>query len=767
MINSTFPAKAGVPDPTDSFIPDFAQARWIAGNISDAAPTLRREFYLEKPLENASLSFAAPGYALFTINGRAVSDSVLDPVQTDYDVYSFFRTHKITSLLYPGKNVISCVLGNGWFAQNRVWEVGAYGEPALVAILRLQHEDDTIDTICTDSSWEVSTSGPLLENSVYGGNVYDARRETIKIWQSASEVSPLTPELRPQLLPPSRRIEEVKPVSITKPLPSTWTVDFGQNFSGWCRLRVTAPAGTEICLRFAEVLDPDGTIDPLTTGVWHTRTIQTDRYICRGGDEEVWEPQFTYHSFRYVEMTGFPGEPTSDVLTGIVVHTDLSVAGSFECSDPLLNRIHETARWTQRTNLHGLPTDCPGRERCGWLGDAHVCAPFVMLNWGSTGFWDKYVEDIVNSLGRGEANGHPDVPANIAPGRRRCGQANPDWAVALILIPYYIHLYTGDTRTVERHFDPMVRLLRYLDGIADDGIIRAGFGDWCPPGRVEPVATPVALTSTALYYRATTCLARLARSLGRPVEAAELERRAGMVRGRFIAEFQTADGAFGSQTADTLVLTFGLCPTGMESTVAARLAERVRANGSRFDTGIHGLRHFFDVLATYGYEDVCWEVLQSDGQPSFRHHFAQGGTTFWETFFDLTMHPEMIERSRNHPMQGAFAAWFTEGIAGIRPDPDCPGFRHLLMRPHLVKQLDWARCSHESPYGLIRSEWTRKNEALKWEIELPPGVSAEVSVPGMLEASMRQNSKKSDDPSESAPRISLQGGCHSLRFVAL
>ncbi len=748
-MSTTKPLCESLSNPLGADEPDWVDAQWIGAPTPDgSAPLLRRKFIASPGLISARLHFAAPGYGQLFLNDHPVEDAVLDPVQTDYDIFAFYRTFDVTALVDEGENALTALLGNGWFSQDRVWEIAPYGDPGLIALLRLEYADGNVETLGTDSSWEVSTSGPLLENSVYGGNVHDARREEITDWQPAAEVAPLTPELRPQLLPPSRRVEEIATVSVNRPLPGISVFDFGQNFSGWCRLRVTAPAGTEICLRFAEVLDPDGTINPLTTGVWHTRTIQTDRYICRGGGEEVWEPQFTCHSFRYVEVTGFPGEAPAEALTGIVVHSDLSVAGSFECSDPLLERIHSTARWTQRTNLHGLPTDCPGRERCGWLGDAHVCAPFILLNWDATTLLEKYVDDIVNSLGRGAENGHPDVPANIAPGKRRCGQANPDWAVALVLIPYYLHFYKGEIGSADRHFDKLAALLRYLDGIARDGIIHEGFGDWCPPGRVEPIATPVALTSTALYFQATDCLARLARALDRAKEASALNRRAANIRSRFIAEFHT-DDAFGSQAADTLALTFGLCPDGADAQVAAALAARVRANDYRFDTGIHGLRHLFDALASHGYDDVCWRLLQSDGQPSFRHHFAQGGTTFWETFFDLAQHPEMIERSRNHPMQGAFAAWFTEGIGGIRPDPDHPGFRHLNMRPQLVRQLDYVRCTHRSPHGIIRSEWQRDGDEIRWEIELPAGVTADASIAGLVE-----------------PAVRLKGGVHSFKFAA-
>lgn len=725
---------------------DWAPATWIAPDFDRwpepwPAPHLRHTFTLPAAPVRARAYICGLGYHEFYVNGAKCGDAVLEPGQTDYDLYALYVAHDITDHLHPGANVVGCILGEGWYHQMVVWKGywEPYGRPGLIARIVVTCADGSTHAIATNRDWQAA-AGPIRASNVYAGEVYDAREElgawaepgdpVRSDWHQVREVPPLSPALRPQLMPPIRRTQALPTVARKQVVPGTWVYDLGQNFAGWARLKLTAPRGTEVWLRFAEDVFGDGSLNPLSTGVVHTNVVQTDRYICRGGGEESWEPRFTYHGFRYVEVTGFPGEPPLDLLTGIAVHTDFAAAGTFACSDPLLNRIHDTAKWTLRSNLHSVPTDCPARERCGWLGDAHTITEATLLNFDAATFWQKYHRDILNTRGRCGEGSDPRVPANIAPGQRHCGRARPDWAVALVLIPWQVHLSTGTLAPLREAWTDMVAFTGWLEEISRDDLVEDGYGDWCPPGRLEPVECPPALTSSAYYFRVLTIMAESARRLDRAAEAATYAARAETVRTAFLARFyQKRGGTFGSQTADAFALALSIVPAELQPRVGRALARHVAVrHRGHFNAGIHGLRWLFDMLCASGHDATAWQALQVEGFPGFRQHFSQGATTFWEIFYEPHMHL-LHDRSLNHPMQAAFDAWFFQGVAGIRADPGVPGYGHLLMTPHLWRQLDWAEATYESARGPIRSRWERRGREFTWEISLPANVTATVRVP--------------------------------------
>lgn len=765
---------------------DWAPASWIAADYRAwtkpwPAPHLRREFSLSSAPVRARAYVCGLGYHELYLNGSRWGDAVLDPAQTDYEAHALYVTHDVTAALRPGRNAIGLILGEGWFHQDRVWKgaFAPYGNPGAIAKLVVECADGSTQVIATDATWSAA-AGPIVSNNVYAGEDYDARRELPRWsepgtpggdWHSAIVTTPLSPRLVPQTLPPIRRTQELPAVARREVTPGTWVYDFGQNFAGWARLQVQAPPGTTVCLRFAEDIYADGSINPLSTGVVHTRCVQTDRYTSRGAGREAWEPRFTYHGFRYVEVTGLAGEPPLDLLTGIAVHTDFAAAGAFACSDPLLNRLHETARWTLRSNLHGVPNDCPARERCGWLGDAHTITEVTLLNYDAVTFWRKYHRDIRQTLGRGGttytgAPADPRVPANIAPGQRHCGPARPDWAVALVLIPWHLHVYAGDRAILAEAYPAMRNFTTYLQAMAPDLLVREGYGDWCPPGAVEPTEPPVALTSTAFYFQTVSAMAQIAATLGHQDDAKVYDGLAKEIRDAFVGAFyRRRRRSFGGQTADAVALAFGLVPAGDEVKVAAALARCIRKrHRGHFSTGIHGLRHLFDVLCAHGQPEVAWQVLQAEGFPGFKHHFGLGATTFWEVFYDPWMHL-LHDRSLNHPMQAAFAAWLFHGVGGIRPDPAQPGFRRIRLRPHLVRLLDWAEASHATPAGEVRSRWERKGRKLTWTIAIPANSTATVTVPARAPHTVRLNGAPISDGAVAAPGLvtfALPPGPHRI-----
>lgn len=762
---------------------DWLPARWISPDYAlwstgpggqHPAPLLRRTFTLPAAPVRARAYVCGLGYHELHINGTVCGNAVLEPAQTDYDCHGLYVTHDITALLCLGENALGLILGHGWFHQDQVWKGGfePYGRPGVIAKIVITCADGTEHTVVTDQSWHCAPS-PIIFNNVYAGETYDARLEIPDWnqpgrppgnWQPVSLIKPLTPALQPQHLPPIRRTQFVPAVGRRAITKGTWVYDLGQNFAGWVRLRVTAPRGTEVCLRFAEDVFVDGSLNPLSTGVVHTRCVQTDRYICHGDGPEVWEPHFTYHGFRYVEVTGLASEPPPDLVEGVVIHTDFAPAGHFACSDPLLNRLHETARWTLLSNLHGVPTDCPARERCGWLGDAHSITEVTLLNYDSLTFWRKYHRDILNSRGRGNP-AEPRVPTNVTPGQRHCGQARPDWAVAIVLIPWHLHVYADD-RTLLREAYPAMRAFSdWLEEIADHHLIQDGYGDWCPPGLLEPVECPPALTSTAFYFLVASIMARSAGVLDDSVEAARYTKLADTIRSAFQQKFyRPSEHTYGSQTANAIALAFGLVPVSDTSQVAAALAHHVILDHrGHFNAGIHGLRHLFDMLCEYGQAPTAWNALQVEGWPGFKQHFEFGATTFWEVFYHPWMHT-MHDRSLNHPMQAAFAAWFFHGIGGLRPDAAAPGFRHFTMRPHLWRELTWAEATYDSARGLIASRWERDERQFWWRITVPANTTATVAMPCANPSTLRLNGRITDIPftERAFARIVLTPGNHDL-----
>lgn len=718
--------------------PEDWKAGWI-GYACESAPLLRKSFVVNEEVEEAYLYISGLGYYEVFLNGSKVGDNVLDPGQTDYEKRTFYVSYDMTGKLKQGENVMGVILGNGWYNQNRVnhgkfgWKDVVYGSPRVIAQLHLVFGDGREEVITSDESWSCFP-GPILSNNIYSGEVYDARRESEgwsrpgfddSGWSRAKEMSPPGGKLVSQKIQPIKKNLVLDPVSIRYPKPGICVLDMGQNFSGWIKLKhLDAEPGTSIRLRFSESLDDRGMIDPASTGVYATYVVQTDSYICKGGGDETWEPRFTYHGFRYVEVSGFPGRARLSNFEGIAVYSAMETRGEFECSDALINRIHQTALWTLKSNVHSIPTDCPHRERCGWLGDAHLMAEMAMFNFDSHLFWKKYVRDIETTRAGG-------LPPNISPGRRFGGEAKPDWGSAFIILPWYMYLYYGDISVAEEHWEGMSVFMRHCEERAENFILNDGLGDLFAPGSVMPVETPVALTSTAFFYYDALIMARMAEALGKEDEAGGYTRLARQIKTSFIrAFFNMESNTYGSQTANSLALFFELTPEGKEQQIAESLAHDIDQRGGHHSTGIMGSRHLYWVLGHSGFGSKAYEILNQTGYPGFRDLFRQGATTCWEYWGEAIIDSTSLGvRSKNHPFQGAFDAWFYNGIAGINPDPGNPGFKRIIFRPQIINDLSFARASYMSDYGLIKSEWERQESTISWEISVPANTTALVYIP--------------------------------------
>lgn len=703
------------------------EAVWIGGNN-----LLRTDFSLATSAKSATLRISGLGCFELYVNGRKIGNQVLAPVQTDYDHRIFYLTFEVASQLRTGQNAIGVMLGEGFFAQSVVrgrhgWAEESYGEKRLRMQMDITCTDNTVCRIVSDSGW-FAAAGPIISDNVYAGEVYDARNE-ISGWAEpepirSEEWTPVT------LLPPPggimleqepeiescQVIREIRPNSVTYPDPDTAVFDLGENIAGWARIQVNEPRGTRLELCFAEELDASGQLDPASTGVFATHCIQTDVYICRGDTGgESWEPRFTYHGFRFVSMTGCSHRPELETLTGIVVHTAVATDGEFQSDHQFLNTVYQMARRTLLGNLHGVPSDCPARERCGWLGDAQVMAEFAICNFDMGKFWRKYMDDIASS----SLNG---IPTMIAPGRRRCGEATPAWGSTVVQLPWYLYLYYGDTATLTKQYELMRRWVAHLESKAADGIVSYGLGDWCPPGTVNPKETPVALTSTAYYYYDAWLLSRIATIIGNPDDTAKYAALATSIKTAFQKRFyQLEHNSFGSQTADAFALFLGLVPDGNEQATADALAQDIlEKHNGHFSTGITGLKYLFGELCCYGYEDLAVETICRTGYPGFADLIQQGATTLWETW-EKNPADEPTPRSRNHPMQAGFAAWFHQTLCGIRPDPAMPAFQHVIIAPCFPVAVGYASAWQNTRSGRISCAWQRQHDGVEVKIHIPEG----------------------------------------------
>ena len=471
---------------------------------------------------------------------------------------------------------------------------------------------------------------------------------------------------------------------------------------------------------------------------------------------EIWEPRFTWQGFRYAEVTVTEGAVDSMELQGVAVHTDLPVTGEFECSDPLVNRILEAAHWTQVSNVVSLPMDCPARERCGWLGDAHLTVPFTMHRYDAAAMWRKYLGDILTTsdresktitYGKNFEERLPVVkqrglPHMIAPGLRRSGLASPDWGSALVFIPWDLYQFTGDRRWIDRHISSMAQWTDYLASLrGSDGTLRVGLGDWCRPWpragerpkNVELYGEVVPMLSTACLYRCADIMAQAEEMLGNVADAARYRLMARGIRKAFGREFRDpATGGFGQQTVNAIAVEWGVAEGSQAQQAADALAAQVAAEDDHFMTGVFGMPSLWPALADYGHEETAWKALQTATAPGFKYMFLRGATSMWEIWPTPEDEGQRWKKSMSHPFQGAMVQWFYSGLAGIRPDPAGPGFRVFRLQPVMVPFLTYVRCRERTAMGWVASEWHREGRRVTWNVAVPPGAHAEVSVPGKI-----------------------------------
>jgi len=750
------------------------KARWIAATPDgagpgigaapggEALPIFRREFTIDKPIRQALLHVCGLGFYEVHCNGQTVGDQVLDPGWTQYRKRCLYATHDVTRFLRRGVNALGVMLGNGMYnvtGGRYVKFKGSFGQPKLILQLHVQFDDGSTATILSDGAWRV-TRGPILFSCIYGGEDYDARHEQAgwdetgfddRTWAAAQEVAGPGGRLAAQSAPPIKVAKVLRPARVTAPAQGVVVYDLGRNFSGWPQVTVTGPPGAVVKLIPGELLDANGRVSQRSSG-----GPTSFSYTLRGKGRETWHPRFSYYGFRYVEVQGAgdalrPGPAGSAIieeLTGLFVHSSARVVGKFWCSDPMLNEVHALINAAILSNLQSVLTDCPHREKLGWLEVSQLLGPAIMYNYDVQPLYAKISDDMAESQ---LENG---LVPDIAPEYTVFGggfRDSPEWGSAVVINPWHLYQRYGDRQILRDHYNEMRRYAEYLGTRAEQDIVSHGLGDWYDVGPGAPgesKLTSRGLTATAIYYQDLDILRRVALEIGKPDEADHWKALAERVRRAFNARFyQAARHQYdrGSQTANAMPLALGLVDPGERPAVLENLVASVRAQGNHVTAGDVGYRFLVRALLEGNRSDVLFELATNPNPPGYVDQLNKGATTLTEAW------DADPASSQNHCMLGHIEEWFYEGIAGMRPGPDLPGFRSIVIRPELVGNLTSAAASFESMSGRIESQGKVADGRLTLDVTIPPNTAATIHVPALEPGEVAE----SGQPAQQSPGVNF------------
>jgi alpha-L-rhamnosidase len=702
--------------------PQDWNAKWIAAQPDGETPAIRmpvfrRSIRLDQPVRRAIIYISGLGQYELSINGSKVGDAVLAPGWTNYRKTVYYNAYDVTTALNTGDNTIAVMLASGFLdvpdIPGRYTKlVESFGQPKLIARLQvLLRNGRTVDLV-TDRSWQ-SLPGPIVVSHVYGGEDYDARLEPRpdSDWKAALEVAPPGGRLVAQLNPEIRVLETFHTVATTQPKPGIRVYDLGQNFSGWPRITVRGPAGSSVKMIPGELLAPDGTVSQRSSGSpqWFT-------YTLKGSGDETWSPRFSYYGFRYLQVEGL--EPLK--VEGQFIHSSAPVIGEFSCSKPLFNRIHKLIDMAILSNMQSVLTDCPHREKLGWLEESHLLGSAVMYNYGVEGLYAKISADMSDAI---TAEGLvPDIAPEYTVFEHGF-RDSPEWGSAVVLDPWLAYKHYGNRAILAAHYDDMKRYVAYLAGKAKDGILSHGLGDWYdigpkPPGEAQLTSKEV--TATAIYYADLTSLAAAARLLDKSTDAKDFEAQARSVRAAYNARLSNPT----SQTAYAMPLALGLAPEDRRAEWLAKLVADIRQHGNHTTAGDIGFHFVIQALSEGGRSDVIFDILANPEAPSYAAQLAHGATTLTEAWDANPL------SSQNHFMLGHAEEWFYRYLAGIDVDFSRPAEDRIVLRPTPSGDVTSARATYQTPYGLIGSRWSKQGGKFVYDVELPPNTSAKVLLPG-------------------------------------
>lgn len=723
--------------------PSDWKAQWIGrqediypdSTLTYPAPYFRKMFRLDKPVKQAKAYICGLGFYEMYLNGEKVGDQVLAPAVTNFDrrslkkmLYFFddqstqrvlYNTFDVTSLLQKAENTIGVLLGNGWYNQRdrtvegHMW----YDTPRLLCQLEIEYVDGSSEMVCSDATWKTAT-GPLLHDAIFTGEVYDARLELdgwdqnnydASSWKKALLVRPPAGRLHVQLAPHEKVVRTLQPMSCEQKNDSTYWYIFPEMVSGWAQINVEGNAGDQVRLRFV--------------GEENNDFGQIDLYTLRGGRKEQWEPRFTWHTFRFVEVVSRQVKMDEKSLVVKVVHTDPEPAGSFDCSNELFNKINEVYLRTQKNNFHGsISSDCPHRERLAYTGDAQVVVESSILSFDMTQFYRKWFDDMEDA--RNRKSGY--VPHTAPFGG---GGGGPAWGSAYVIMPWAYYCYYGDTALLEQHYAGMKQWVTYLSTRTDErGIVVREepdgwcLGDWCAPGK--KMELPEALVNTAYYYHSASLMSKVAEVLGKEEDRQSFDRLSDQIKRDFHTVFfnpSTHHYWEGRQGADVFPLAFGMVPKTEKEAVFNALVAHLDSLGNHFDTGILATPLLLKVLTDNGRSDIAFELMNQRDIPGFGYVLDDRYSCLWERWEG--------KASRCHPMFGSVVAWFYNTLAGIRFDETAPGMKHLVIAPQPVGDLTYCRGSYQSLYGPVRSDWRINQGQFELTVEIPVNTRATVILP--------------------------------------
>lgn len=715
--------------------------QWRGSWISDSASAdtkgaayYRAEATVSKRVAFARAYIAVAGLYELHVNGSKIGDRRLDPMFTRYDRRVLYSSFDVTDRIKKGQNAVGVVLGDGWFNHQSRAEWGFdkapwRGRPMFCFDMRIGYADGSVEYLSSSSDWKTS-SGPIVANSIYTGEKYDARRELPgwdkpgyddEVWANAVYRSAPTNNIVAQVLQPIRAVERVAAKSLSRIDEKTYVFDLGRNIAGISELKVTGKRGVVLKIKHGELLDGRGRVDVGNIDGFHrpiddSDPFQTDVYTLKGEGEEIFSPRFNYKGFQYVEVSSNAAiQLTKKSLVGLFVCSDAPTAGAIASSNPVLDKIWEATRSSYLSNLHGYPTDCPQREKNGWTGDGHIAVEMGLYGFDGITIYEKWLDDH-----RDEQQPNGALPAIIPTAGWGYNWANgPDWTSSIAIIPWNLYLFYGDTRPLEENYEAIKRYVDRIDRHNPSGLTAWGLGDWVP----VKSNSPVEFTSSIYYYVDATILSRAAAILGLKSDKKRYAALASKIKREINAKyFNREDGIYGNglQTEMSAALFWGIVPPASKKKVAANLAKRVVEDGRQLDVGLLGSKTILNALSENGYPDLAYELASRTEYPAWGWWIANGATTLHENW---SLEAKK-DRSLNHIMFGEVGAWLFKSPGGIKPDPESPGFKNTLLEPHFVDGLDWFEASHESTFGTIKSAWRREGEGVVFTATIPPNATA-------------------------------------------
>lgn len=750
----------------------------------EGMPLFRKGFQSTKTITSARLYISGLGYYEASLNGKKIGDNVLDPGWTAYGKQVLYSVYDVTSLIRKGSNTWGIMLGNGWWNPLPIklfgrWDIRTYqetGRPCVKAEIRISYADGSETIIPTDETWQ-STEGPVMQNSVYLGEHYDARREVNgwdtgangkTAWRNVSPAKGPSGRMTAQLQPPIKVIKVIKPVKITNPRPDTFIVDMGINFAGVARIRVKGPAGKTIRLRYGEDIFKDGTLNYSTSVMTQIRkggikggpgapetAWQEDRYTLKGNGTEVWNPRFTFHGFRYLEVTGWPGKPKLADFEGLLLSADLKENGTFSCSNEMFNKIQEVTQRTFRSNVFSVQSDCPAREKLGYGADIVVVANAFIYNYDMASFYRKAVSDFVNDQ-QPDGGITETAPFVGIADRGYGGYSGPlGWQLAFPYVQEQLYDFYGDKEIIERNWDAITKQMDFLKSKAVDGLFHWDIGDH---EAIDPRAE--AFSAAAFYYHHAVLAAKFAGILEKEQDSIEYRKLANNIKRLIVRKYLVpGTGRFdnATQAAQIFALWYDLSPE-RENSFKVLMDEFERHNW-HVSSGIYGVRMMFDLLRKLDKNDLAYRVANQKEFPGWGHMVESGATTLWESWD----YPELFP-SQNHPMFGSISEWYYRSLLGI--NPGAPGFEKIIIKPQPAGDLTFAKGSYQSVRGLIRSSWQKNGDSIVMDVSVPGNTTAEVWVPVRKGQAVYEYDERVDNASAEGNYVVVNVGSGNYSFTA-